>query len=139
MRPEIERILNYFSGRNEVSALFLFGSFDTPGERSDSDIDIAVLIGPERADRERIDELKGEYYGASPGFSMRTVDIVILNTAPSALKYEILRTGRLLMERGPDFRKDFTARTLQEYFDYRPIEETYFRGVRGRLRRAVHG
>jgi len=139
MKKDIGRIKDYFEGRREVVALFLFGSFGTPLEREDSDIDIALLIAPEKSKGKTPELLKTEYYNASPGFSMRTVDIVVLNTAPSALKYEVLRTGRLLMDRDSDFRKDFTAKVMQEYFDYRHVEDVYFKGVKERLRRAVHG
>ena len=138
MRVDVNRILDYFSHRREVVALFLFGTFDTPQEREDSDIDIAVLIASDTIKVAR-EILKAEYYKASPGFSLRTVDIVILNTAPSFLKHRVLKTGRLLLDRDPDFRKEFTARAIQEYFDYKPIEETYFKRMKERLRKVVHG
>lgn len=95
MRAETKRILEYFKGRQEVIALFLFGTFDTPRERSDSDIDLGVLVRPEEGLGSSIEKVRTEYYNASPGFSMRTVDIVILNAAPPFLKYQILKTGRV--------------------------------------------
>lgn len=137
MRKEIKRILDYFSGRSEAIALYLFGSFDTPYERADSDIDIAVLISREY--KKDLEVLKSEYYNASPGFSMRIVDIVILNTAPTYLKHRILKTGRILLDRDPSQRKGFAAMVLQEYFDYKPIEDLYFSKLKSRVCRAVHG
>lgn len=53
MRAEIERILSYFSNRSEITALYIFGSFDTPFERADSDIDIAILVSKESKKRLR--------------------------------------------------------------------------------------
>ena len=138
MKMDIERIRGYFSHRREVSALFLFGSFDTPQEREESDIDIAVLLVPEEIPG-RAEALRTEYYAASPAFSLRSTDIVILNTAPTFLKYHVLKTGRLLLDRDPDSRKEFTARAIQEYFDYKPLEEIYFKGMKARLRKTVHG
>lgn len=139
MRPEIQRILSFFDKCPEVASLYIFGSFDTPRERSDSDIDIAVLIRPEEARDVRIKDLRTKYYSASPGFSMRTVDIVILNAAPTFLRYQVLKTGRILMDKDPAFRKAFSARVLQEYFDYRPIEETYLKKLSARIRERYHG
>lgn len=137
MRVEIERILSYFSKRPEVIALYLFGSFDTPFERADSDIDIALLVS--KGNKKEVEVLKSEYYNASPGFSMLTVDIVILNTAPTYLKHRILKTGRILLDRNPPTRKEFVAMVLQEYFDYKPIEDLCLRGLKSRFSRIVHG
>ena len=131
MRAETERILNYFTKRPEVMALYIFGSFDTPFERADSDIDIAVLVSNEN--KKELDILKDEYYYASPSFSMRTIDIVTLNAAPTYLKHRILKTGRILIDKNPSLRKEFTARVVQEYFDYKPIEDLYFSKLKTRL------
>lgn len=138
MRKEIQRILEYFEKRREVVALFLFGTFDTIKERPDSDIDLAVLIDPQKAEDNNYEMLKAEYYNTSPDFSLRNIDIVILNTAPTPLKYEIFKTGRILLDRNPDLRRLFTALTLQEYFDYKIVEDTYFNALKKRLR-AIYG
>lgn len=137
MRVEIERVLSYFASRHEVASLYLFGSFDTPFERVDSDIDIAVLVSNEN--KRKLEVLKSEYYNASPGFSMRAIDIVILNTAPTYLKHRILKTGRILLDRNPPIRKEFTAMAVQEYFDYKPIEDLCFHKLKSRFSRATHG
>lgn len=137
MRAEIERILSYFTKRSEVMALYLFGSFDTPFERADSDIDIALLVF--KGDKKELEVLKSEYYGASPGFSMRTIDIVILNTAPTYLKHRILKTGRILLDKNISQRKEFTTIVLQEYFDYKPIEDLCSSKLKSRFSRIVHG
>lgn len=56
------------------------------------------------------------------------------NTAPAYLKSEVLKTGSILLDRSPDIRRFFTAITLQEYFDYKFIEEIYFVALKKRLR-----
>ncbi|MEK6725570.1 MAG: nucleotidyltransferase domain-containing protein [Deltaproteobacteria bacterium] len=137
VRAEIEKILSYFKKLPEVMALYIFGSFDTQFERADSDIDIAVLVS--KGNNKELEVLKSEYYNASPGFSMRTIDIVILNTAPTYLKHRILKTGRILLDKNPSQRKEFTALVLQEYFDYKPIEDLYFSKLKSRFSRVVHG
>jgi predicted nucleotidyltransferase len=135
MRKEIHRILEYFEKRTEVATLFIFGTFDTANERGHSDIDLAVLLYSGELKDQNYELFKDEYYKASPDFSLRSVDIVILNTAPATLKYEILKTGAVLMDKNPDLRKFFTAITLQEYYDYKFIEEIYFNAVKRRLRK----
>lgn len=135
---EMQNILAYFGKRNEVVTLFLFGTFTTPKEGHHSDIDLAVLLAPGEFNEQNYEVFKAEYYQATPDFSMRSVDIVILNTAPAYLKYEILKTGSILMDRNPEMRRFFTALTLQEYFDYKFMEEIYFEALKKRLREA-HG
>lgn len=137
MRAEIERIIIFFEKRPEVIALYIFGSFDTPFERDDSDMDIAVLVSIEN--KKDFEELKSEYYSASPGFSMRTVDIVILNMASTYLKHRILETGRIMLDKNPSQRKEFAASVLQEYFDYKPIEDLCFHKLKSRFSRMAHG
>jgi predicted nucleotidyltransferase len=41
---DIERIIHYFRDRDEVSALYLFGSSAKGKKTKESDIDIAVLL-----------------------------------------------------------------------------------------------
>lgn len=118
--------------------LIIFGSFDSPFEREDSDIDIAVLINP-AISKEVLAALKNEYYAASTGFSLKCIDIVILNSAPTSIKHRILKTGRLIFDRDSQYRRHFTASTIQEYLDYSFIEDVYFKEMRKRLRKAACG
>ena len=138
MRKELQRIMDYFSQRLEVRTLFLFGTFDTPFEREDSDIDIAVVVNP-AITKDALESLKKEYYAASTGFSLKCTDIVILNSAPAPIKHRVLKTGRLIIDRDPEYRKHFTASAIQEYFDYNFIEDIYFDKMGKRLRRAAGG
>jgi len=135
---EIQNILAYFSKREEVVALFLFGTFATTKERCHSDIDLAVLLDPREMNEQDCEVFRADYYNASPDFSLRSADIVILNTAPTSLKYEILKTGSILLDRNPDLRKFFAAIALQEYFDYKFVEEIYFNALKKRLKE-THG
>src|SRR5512143_2206236 len=95
-RDDIGRIVDYFRGRDEVSALYLFGSVAAGKETFESDIDIALLIDDRKRGRKTYDSLGKKYYAASPHLSMRNVDIVILNIASPFLKHRIIKTGRVL-------------------------------------------
>jgi predicted nucleotidyltransferase len=131
---DIERIVRYFKERDEVVSLYLFGSSARARTTKESDIDIAVLIdesGFKKTDPERF---RKEYYEASPRFSLRPVDIVILNTAPPFLKYQVLKKGRVLFERERDLRVRFTEKAINEYLDYKPIQDIYLKAVARRFR-----
>jgi hypothetical protein len=79
------------------------------------DIDIAALIDESGLKQKNIERFRKEYYDASPGFSLGLVDIVILNTAPTFLKYQVIKTGKLLFDRNRKLRVGFTERTITEY------------------------
>jgi predicted nucleotidyltransferase len=136
---DIKRIISYFKGRKEVSTLYIFGSLANGGERKESDIDLAVLIDEKLMKKKGYDRLKNDYYSASPAFSLRSVDIVILNTASPPLKHRILKTGKILFDRNGKFRANFTAKSIIEYLDYKPMEDIFRRAVADRFRRAPVG
>jgi predicted nucleotidyltransferase len=136
---DIRQIISYFKNRDEVSALYLFGSIGRGRETKESDIDIAILIDESRLKRKSYDILKKEYFSASPRFTLRPVDIVILNTASPHLKHHILKTGKMLFDRNRRLRVLFTARAIVEYLDYKPIEDICLGAVANRFRRATVG
>ena len=141
MKPDkdINNIIKFFKTQDEVSALYLFGSYPN-GHRTDkSDIDIAVLINENKLKRKNFDHLKNKYFNASPEFSLRPVDIVILNTASPYLKHRILKTGEILFDRNRRMRVNFTAKAIIEYLDFKPIEEIFNKAVAGRFRRRAVG
>jgi uncharacterized protein len=131
---DIERIVHYFSGRDEVVSLYLFGSSAKGRKTKESDIDIAVLIDESGVKKKDIERFKKEYYEASPRFSLHPVDIVILNTAPPFLKYQVLKKGRILFDRERKLRVRFTEKAITEYLDYKPIQDIYLKAVAKRFR-----
>jgi len=134
-----ERIVRYFSGRDEVVSLYLFGSSAKRRKTKESDIDIAVLIDESGLKTKDLERFRKKYYAASPRFSLRPVDIVILNTAPPFLKYQVLRKGRVLFDRERKLRVRFTEKAITEYLDYKPIEDIYLKAVARRFRERTIG
>lgn len=136
---DIKRIIDYFKGRKEVSALYLFGSAAKGKQMEKSDIDIAVLVDETMLKEKTYERFKREYYAVSPWFSLRGVDIVILNTASVYLKYHILKTGRLLFDRNRRLKVEFTEKAITDYLDFKPIEDFFLKAVADRFRRKAVG
>lgn len=136
---DISRIIKYFKGRDEVSALYVFGAFCKGTVTGESDIDIAVLINEKKFDKVNYERLRRTYYTASPKFSLRPVDIVILNTAPTFLKFQVIKTGKILFDRNRRLRVRFTAKAITEYLDFKPLQDILLKGVTERFRRAGIG
>ena len=136
---DIERIIHYFRDRDEVSALYLFGSSAKGKKTKESDIDIAVLLDGSWLHKKDIEKFRKKYYEASPHFSLRRVDIVILNTAPVFLKYQVIKTGKILFDRNRKLRVGFTEKTINEYLDFKPILDVHLNAVARRFREKTVG
>ena len=135
-KNDLKKILNFFNKRKEVIVLYLFGSFGTERENKESDIDIGILIDPKKIKDKDYEQLKDEYYSQTPKFSLRPVNIVILNTTSLPLRVEIFKKGQLLIDKNPEFRNFFIYKSLLEYYDYVFIEKIYFDYVKKRLKEA---
>lgn len=136
---DIKRIVGYFKEQKEVSALYVFGSSAKGNMTGESDIDIAVLIDESKLKKTNFESLKKKYYAASPDFSLRPVDIVILNTAPPFLKHQVLKAGKILFDRNKKERVRFTTMSITEYLDYKPIQDIYLKAVSDRFKRGYVG
>jgi predicted nucleotidyltransferase len=136
---DIERIIRYFEDRAEVSALYLFGSTAKGKSMRESDIDIAVLLDKPELKKKDIERFRKKYYGASPHFSLHPVDIVILNSSPTFLKYQVIKTGKVLFDRNRKLRVNFTERTINDYLDFKPNLDIHLKAVARRFREKTVG
>lgn len=136
---DIKRIVKYFRGQKEVVALYIFGSLANGNKTMESDIDIAALIDESKLKKTNFEALKKKYYAASPGFSLRPVDIVILNIAPPFLKHQVLKTGKILFDRNKKKRVRFTTISITEYLDFKPVQDIFLKAVSDRFRRSGIG
>jgi len=53
------------------------------------------------------------------------VDVVVLNTAPTALAGRILQSRQVICDRDPFRRHRFESRALREFFDFRVFERRH--------------
>ena len=94
-----------------IELALLFGSGATGTMRRDSDLDLAVLLA--RSLNRTEEEALVTYLRGLTGFDR--VDVVCLNDASYALRYEVSLQGVLLYERNDDGYADFVTRTFKEY------------------------
>ena len=121
---------------SEVQAALLFGSRATGRARPDSDIDVAVLLEPATAATEDPRSLLRRLLEAlATELSADRTDLVILNDAPPALAFQVLKYGVPAFEREPLALHRFRVRTYGKHADYAPVE-SFFREV---TRRRVLG
>jgi len=103
--------------RKNISLAYLFGSQVQGKVGNLSDYDIAVLVDgdvPYEFKYQLASELRRT-------LNTERVDLVILNSAPIELAYNVISNGKLLYQRSAYDRVEFEANTLSKYFDYLPV------------------
>jgi predicted nucleotidyltransferase len=108
----------------EIVLAYIFGSF----VQSDtfSDIDLAVLTDRELEaplDFELKLEIELEDVVHYP------VDVRILNRAPLSFCQNVIRYGRVILERDANLHADFMGKILKQYFDFSPYRRRYLSEV----------
>jgi predicted nucleotidyltransferase len=119
-----DRLVELLAADPRVRLVYGFGSAanDTAGPLSD--VDVAALFD-QRLDWEAERELRGRLAAAVP-----RVDLVILNEAPPALRFEILTGGRCLFARDPREQAEFEISSLSRFLDFQPfrrVQQDYLR------------
>jgi uncharacterized protein len=126
--PAVARLLSQAG----VEVAILFGSAASGRLRPDSDIDIGILPGPDRAVDFASELTLATELEQALG---REVDLVRLDEASTLLRFEASQ-GRCLLEARPGAFADFVARALLEHEDLRPILLRCAAGMFSRLKAA---
>jgi predicted nucleotidyltransferase len=106
----------------------VFGSTARGRRRKDSDIDIGVLLDEGRPDIAQALEVD---LARALG---RTVDLIVLNTAPPLLRFEVAREGEVLVARDEYEWTDFKARAMVDWWDWAPTARRLHAAAAARLR-----
>lgn len=93
--------------RNGVLLVYLFGSF-VSSEKA-NDIDLAVLMKGET-----LADLRREVWDA---LGTERVDILNLKIESVVMKFEVIRSGRLIFKANSDLENRFEAAVMREYKD----------------------
>lgn len=118
-----KKLHNYFSGKKEIIAVYMFGSAIT-GKKIKKDIDIAILVNDKSAD----DTIKIQteiFNKLTLLLNRKDIDVIILNNAPLLLCMEVLKNKKLIYERNSSARVNFEVRSELKYFDWEPMRK-YF-------------
>ncbi|MCO5172124.1 MAG: nucleotidyltransferase domain-containing protein [Planctomycetes bacterium] len=128
MRDEVEqRLREYFAGREDVVAAYLFGSVARDEAGPASDVDVGVLLGAAPPAGFAGLRVQLDLEAALEALLRRPVQVVVLDRAPPDLVHRVLRDGRLVLERDPAARVRFEVRARREYFDVLPALLEYRR------------
>lgn len=116
--------LKEFFRNNNVGLAYLFGSMAREPSTL-SDIDIAIMLAPAEKDRYK----KKLFFTIQMQklFHRNEVDIGILNEAPPALRFNIIKAGKVIYAADESSRITFEAQTMCDYIDTKPLREEYTR------------
>ncbi len=127
---QIRQAQAYLEERSGLDTLWVYGSEARGTATRHSDLDLAGLFRRHPAPEEVVE--------AAAELTMRLgrqVDLVDLDRASPVLAMQVLRYGRLLVDRNPLRRHAFFSRTVSRYEDLkiirRPAEQALFRRFAG--------
>jgi|Deesub1362A_J573_1020465.scaffolds.fasta_scaffold21277_1 hypothetical protein len=121
----LQKLAVHFTGRKEVVAVYLFGSYARGKADHLSDLDIALLLRPDLP-REamwrlglRLDVEVCDVLGTDD------VDVIVLNTAPLEAQFEVIRTGILLHSNDEGIRTEYEVQMMSAYWDFKKVLDEY--------------
>lgn len=129
-QEQIERIGAYLDERFGLDTLWLHGSEAKGTARPDSDVDLAALF---RRPPEAL-----ELFDAQMDLEEilhRDVDLVDLDRVSPALGMQVLKHGRLLVDRNPNRRYAAFSRILSLYEDLKILRREVEQALLERMRR----
>ena len=111
---ELKSWQEFFLVRDEIAAVYLFGSFGTEFEQPQSDMDFGVVFSRPVTLAEEL-ELDG---ALSLHVGHDRIDLVNLNRAPIALQFRALHEGELVYEGDYVKHSNFIEYVIKTYPDY---------------------
>jgi len=126
---------NYFASQPSVVLAYLFGSQARRTASALSDIDIAILLD-RKVSLEHYFDIRVNFTGELMELlQLNEVDVAILNQAPPALKYLVLRDGLPLYQRNRDEMIEFRVQAFNEYQDFKPVLQRHEQAVLEKARK----
>lgn len=126
---ELQKILK----EHGVKLAYLFGSHAKGQITKFSDVDIGVLFKKTK-NKKPIDSLRVKITNL---LKEEAIDIIDLERAPPKLKYEVIKHGKII--HGKNISKEFEIQAMKEYFDFKPMEDLYFKQMETRIKKGKYG
>lgn len=131
----MKELTELFKKYNNIVFAYLFGSTINGKARADSDVDIAICLNPkEDFDINNAFNLRLDLMNELEKYFQKKVEVVILNTAPILLKYEVLTGGKSVYSTDEDARFEFESLTRRLYFDFKYLLSIHTKSFLNQLR-----
>jgi predicted nucleotidyltransferase len=124
---DIEKIIaDYCTGRAEIAACYLYGSFATGKARPDSDVDLAFLLDAS-VPGSRYTDLRIDYYSSLAFLMRKELHVLVMNEAGELVLGEILREGVPVFVRDEEALEAFIARKIPLIAEFTYYSELFRR------------
>ena len=133
-----EKIKEYFLADENAAAVYLFGSTVKGRDRTNSDIDLAVLFYPHLDKEERFSaklEMAVELteMAGAQGYKAR-FDVVDLNSANLFFIHQLMKNKQLIIDKDPHYRVEFEVAYRRNFFDLQGFYDLYHKQALKRLK-----
>jgi predicted nucleotidyltransferase len=108
-----------------ISFVYLFGSFNNFGHFSD--IDLAIFT---KTQVKKPLEFEIALEAELERICNYPIDVRIINKAPLSFCYSVIRNGKLILDREQNLRADFEGNILKQYFDFSTFRCRYLEEVK---------
>ena len=121
----IEKLLKKCQNDNEVLAVILFGSLARGEQKPNSDIDICLVLMPQKKPYEPIflSHKRMEYLGQFD------LDLHIFQQLPIYIRQRVIKEGKVLLVKDEDMLYEVAFRMIQEFEDFKHIYNDYLAEV----------
>ena len=134
----LEKIKEYFLNDKNVAAVYLFGSTVKGRDRTNSDIDPAVLFYPYLDKEERFSAKLGmavelAEMAGTQGYKIQ-FDILDLNSANLFFIHQLMKNKQLIIDKDPHYRVEFEVAYRRNFFDLQGFYDLYHKQALKRLK-----
>ena len=119
-----ETIASCLAQLQEIYCVYIHGSFLNDGLFADIDLGLLLVHPPEN-----LLEYEFEVEIAIENQLNFPVDVRVLNNAPISFIQNIIRHGKVILDKNPNMRSDFESCSLRKYFDFAPFRRRYLAEV----------
>lgn len=123
--PLVSHLVSRAQDDPDVLAVILFGSRARGDAGAESDVDVCLVLVPDRADEPRRTEKRLDYLGRFD------LDVSVFQALPLAVRSRVLKEGKVLFARDQEALYDVAIRTARAWERFRPIHRMYLDQVAG--------
>ena len=119
----IARLLQQAEHDPHVLSAMLYGSAARGDDSAASDIDVCLVLEPEKRTAAQMSAKRLEY------LQEVDLDVQVFQQLPLYIRQRVLKDGRVLFVRDEDRLYELAFRTVQAFEDFRPRYQAYLREV----------
>ncbi len=143
IHPITDTRFHEWANSRGVAVVYHHGSTASGHDTPASDVDVALLLeSGDATDWDFIEIVRAEAateLGRVTGLPWQRFDVQILNHAPQAFQFRVVRARRPLWESERSKRITYERTLMCEYLDYRHYEAMHNAAMRRRIREGTYG